>query len=65
MYVFLRIIVFLLQGNIRVFCRVRPLLGEERLGNDGIIPHINFPDQDNKTIQLDKLTEMSINEVKL
>lgn len=52
-----------LQGNIRVFCRVRPLLGDEQLGNDGIISHINFPDIDHRVLELDKLSDMSINEV--
>ncbi|KAK6986889.1 carboxy-terminal kinesin 2-like isoform X2 [Biomphalaria glabrata] len=51
-----------LKGNIRVFCRVRPLLGEEQLGNNGIINHINFPDMDSKIIELDKLADVSVNE---
>ncbi|KAH9525270.1 hypothetical protein Btru_000903 [Bulinus truncatus] len=51
-----------LKGNIRVFCRVRPLLGDEQLGNNGLISHINFPDFDGKVIELDKLGEVSVNE---
>ena len=53
---------FLLKGNIRVFCRVRPLLGEECLGNDGIISHIGFL-EDTKTLELEKLADQSVNEV--
>ncbi|KAL7645841.1 UNVERIFIED_CONTAM: hypothetical protein RMT77_002738 [Armadillidium vulgare] len=36
-----------LKGNIRVFCRVRPLLKEEIANNGGldIIPHISFLDE--------------------
>ena len=49
------------QGNIRVFCRVRPLLGEELVASDGVIHHISF--SDGKIIELDRLTEMSMNEV--
>jgi hypothetical protein len=52
-----------IQGNIRVFCRVRPLLGEERLSTDGVINHINFPDAEGKVIELDRMAEMSMNEV--
>ncbi|XP_070199644.1 carboxy-terminal kinesin 2-like isoform X2 [Littorina saxatilis] len=51
-----------LKGNIRVFCRVRPLLGPELVHTDGVISHINFPDPDGKVLELDKLTEMSMNE---
>lgn len=51
-----------LKGNIRVFCRVRPLIGEEQMFSDGVINHINFPDPENKIIELDRMTEMSINE---
>ncbi|XP_022088244.1 carboxy-terminal kinesin 2-like isoform X2 [Acanthaster planci] len=40
-----------LKGNIRVFCRVRPLLPEETAsGHD--MRHINFTETDNKTIEL-------------
>ncbi|GFS21501.1 kinesin-like protein [Elysia marginata] len=51
-----------LKGNIRVFCRVRPLLGEEELLKGGIISHMNFPDQDSKVLELDKLPDISMNE---
>ncbi|NXO95181.1 KIFC1 protein, partial [Certhia brachydactyla] len=34
-----------LKGNIRVFCRVRPLLPEERERQRGM-PHLHFPPQD-------------------
>ncbi|KAK3775308.1 hypothetical protein RRG08_030977 [Elysia crispata] len=51
-----------LKGNIRVFCRVRPLLGEEELCKGGIISHINFPDMDHKILELDKLPDISVNE---
>ncbi|XP_059166584.1 carboxy-terminal kinesin 2-like [Physella acuta] len=51
-----------LKGNIRVFCRVRPLLGDEQLGNNGIISHMNFPDMDKKMLELEKLSDISVNE---
>jgi hypothetical protein len=54
---------YLIQGNIRVFCRVRPLLREERLSTGGVINHINFPDADGRIIELDRMAEMSMNEV--
>ncbi|XP_041472331.1 carboxy-terminal kinesin 2-like [Lytechinus variegatus] len=50
-----------LKGNIRVFCRVRPLLSSEQVAGDDI-PHINFPDVDGKTLVLDKLSDVSLNE---
>ncbi|KAL5007768.1 hypothetical protein ScPMuIL_016574 [Solemya velum] len=52
-----------LKGNIRVFCRVRPLLGDE-LGpdRDGDVHHMNFPDIDQKIIELEKLGDVSMNE---
>ena len=31
-----------LKGNIRVFCRVRPLLGDEMAANGAEIRHIQF-----------------------
>ncbi|XP_072172005.1 carboxy-terminal kinesin 2-like [Diadema setosum] len=50
-----------LKGNIRVFCRVRPLLGNECVdGSD--ITHIHFPDVDGKTLVVDKLSDVSLNE---
>lgn len=51
-----------LKGNIRVFCRVRPLLGDECLGNNGEIQHMNFPDIDQKVLELEKIGDMSMNE---
>lgn len=51
-----------LKGNIRVFCRVRPLIGEELLGNDGEIQHMNFPDEEQKTLELERLAECSLSE---
>ncbi|XP_055957955.1 kinesin-like protein KIFC1 [Patella vulgata] len=51
-----------LKGNIRVFCRVRPLLGKETIGNDGIITHMNFPDTDGKILEMDKIGDANLNE---
>ena len=51
------------KGNIRVFCRVRPLLGEEELCRGGI--PMNFPGLDHKILELDKLADISVNEVGL
>ncbi|KAK6190079.1 hypothetical protein SNE40_002016 [Patella caerulea] len=51
-----------LKGNIRVFCRVRPLLGKETIGNDGIITHMNFPDTDGKILEMDKIGDATLNE---
>ena len=42
---------------------MRPLLGEELVHSDGVIHHMNFPDPDGKVMELDRLTEMSMNEV--
>lgn len=42
----------LLQGNIRVFCRVRPLVG------GGLSKHIQLPSSDDKTITLAKTEEV-------
>ncbi|NXH40462.1 KIFC1 protein, partial [Dicaeum eximium] len=38
-----------LRGNIRVFCRVRPLLPEERERQRGL-PHLHFPPQDARSL---------------
>ncbi|NXV09380.1 KIFC1 protein, partial [Cettia cetti] len=38
-----------LKGNIRVFCRVRPLLPEERERQQGL-PHLHFPPQDPRSL---------------
>lgn len=51
-----------LKGNIRVFCRVRPLLGDECLYNNSDIQHMNFPDPDHKILELDKCGDVSMNE---
>ncbi|XP_033751751.1 carboxy-terminal kinesin 2-like [Pecten maximus] len=51
-----------LKGNIRVFCRVRPLIGDECLGNNGEVQHMNFPDMDQKVLELEKIGDMSMNE---
>ncbi|XP_058713400.1 kinesin-like protein KIFC1 isoform X2 [Poecile atricapillus] len=40
-----------LKGNIRVFCRVRPLLPEERDRQRGL-PHLHFPPQDPRSLVL-------------
>ena len=48
-----------------MFCRVRPLLGDETLGNDGIIQHMNFPDPEQQTLELEKSGDATLNEVKL
>ncbi|XP_046558589.1 carboxy-terminal kinesin 2-like isoform X2 [Haliotis rubra] len=54
-----------LKGNIRVFCRIRPLLGDETLVNDGMIHHMNFPDLDGRVLELEKLGDASLNESSL
>ncbi|XP_061178033.1 carboxy-terminal kinesin 2-like [Saccostrea echinata] len=51
-----------LKGNIRVFCRVRPLLGDELLGSDGTIHHMGFPDVDGKILELEKISDAALNE---
>ncbi|XP_052248823.1 carboxy-terminal kinesin 2-like [Dreissena polymorpha] len=51
-----------LKGNIRVFCRVRPLIGEELYGNDGEIHFMSFPDEERRVIELDKVGEVSLSE---
>ena len=67
-WVFIRVWVFkrtyyILQGNIRVFCRVRPLVGDELYGSDGEIHHMNFPDEDQKILELEKMGDISLSEV--
>lgn len=40
-----------LKGNIRVFCRVRPLKGDEATEASAIVPkHLSFPDKDEKQV---------------
>lgn len=52
------------QGNIRVFGRVRPLLGEEMVGcESNMPPHIGFPHNDNRIIEIEKVNPVSPNEV--
>ncbi|KAK3882358.1 hypothetical protein Pcinc_013265 [Petrolisthes cinctipes] len=48
-----------LKGNIRVFCRVRPLINDEisANGDSDVIPHINFLDK--KTLELCKSSSSS------
>nr|XP_033780438.1 kinesin-like protein KIFC1 isoform X2 [Geotrypetes seraphini] len=46
-----------LKGNIRVFCRVRPLLKSEDQKN---LNHIHFPPQDKKSLVLSKTEESHI-----
>jgi len=42
---------------------VRPLLGDERLGNDGVVSHMDFPDiLDGRLLELHKLHDASVNE---
>ncbi|GAB1604435.1 carboxy-terminal kinesin 2-like [Argonauta hians] len=50
-----------LKGNIRVFCRVRPLLPEEIKNGYKSLNHIKFPDIDNKMVALDSLSSGSQN----
>ncbi|NXV89990.1 KIFC1 protein, partial [Calonectris borealis] len=38
-----------LKGNIRVFCRVRPVLPEEEERQKGL-EHLRFPPEDNKAL---------------
>ncbi|MCJ8730829.1 hypothetical protein PDJAM_G00188850 [Pangasius djambal] len=45
-----------LKGNIRVFCRVRPLLSNR----EATIPHIQLPAHDNKAITLAKIEESHV-----
>ena len=51
-----------LQGNIRVFCRVRPLLQHEKLGMEEI-NHLHFSDDDPKIMELEKLADQDPNQV--
>ena len=55
-------VLFSWQGNIRVFCRVRPLLGDECAHGEEI-HHLNFPDDDGKILEMDKVADVSLNEV--
>ncbi|KAF7235077.1 Carboxy-terminal kinesin 2 [Varanus komodoensis] len=42
-----------LKGNIRVFCRVRPLLADEQAAQKGM-GHLSFPAEDNRSLVLSK-----------
>ena len=48
-----------------MFSRVRPLIGDETLGNGGEISHIHFPDEDHCTMELERLADANPNEVLL
>uniref|UniRef100_A0A8C8SKX6 Kinesin-like protein n=1 Tax=Pelusios castaneus TaxID=367368 RepID=A0A8C8SKX6_9SAUR len=48
-----------LKGNIRVFCRVRPLLAWEKKMQKGM-EHLHFPPQDNKALVLSKVEESHV-----
>lgn len=50
-----------LKGNIRVFCRVRPLLGDEAAHGE-TIQHLLFPDDDQKVLEMEKLADGGLNE---
>lgn len=41
-----------LKGNIRVFCRVRPLLEAEKESSDGGLAHMNFKENEEGAIEL-------------
>ena len=47
-----------------MFCRVRPLLGDEMMGNDGTVQHMSFPDEDKHSVlELEKFGDVNPNEV--
>lgn len=48
------------QGNIRVFCCVRPLLAAEQEAQKGL-EHLHFPPEDNKTLVLCRTEGVSAN----
>ncbi|XP_015272915.1 PREDICTED: kinesin-like protein KIFC1 [Gekko japonicus] len=48
-----------LKGNIRVFCRVRPLLPGEKQAQKGM-GHLRFPPDDNKALVLSKAEESHV-----
>ena len=48
-----------------MFGRVRPLIGDETVGNCGDISHIHFSDDDHCTLELEKLSDANPNEVPL
>ncbi|XP_062368259.1 kinesin-like protein KIFC1 [Cinclus cinclus] len=48
-----------LRGNIRVFCRVRPVLPEERQRQRGL-PHLHFPPQEPRSLVLTRPDESQV-----
>ncbi|POI20728.1 hypothetical protein CIB84_015525, partial [Bambusicola thoracicus] len=48
-----------LKGNIRVFCRVRPLLAAEKETQKGM-EHLHFPPHDNRTLVLLREEEVGV-----
>jgi hypothetical protein len=59
-----------LKGNIRVFCRVRPLLSSEASSPGKEMPHLIFPEAEDSTIELVqssvfKITRKTLLEAKL
>ncbi|NXJ86890.1 CTK2 protein, partial [Trogon melanurus] len=48
-----------LKGNIRVFCRVRPVLPEEEERQKGL-EHLHFPAEDNKSLVLTRPEESHV-----
>lgn len=46
-----------------MFSRVRPLIGDETVGNGGEISHIHFADDDPCTMELERLADANPNEV--
>ncbi|XP_064329948.1 kinesin-like protein KIFC1 [Phalacrocorax carbo] len=48
-----------LKGNIRVFCRVRPVLPEEEEQQKGLA-HLHFPPEDNKVLVLSRPDESHV-----
>ncbi|XP_025078886.1 carboxy-terminal kinesin 2-like [Pomacea canaliculata] len=51
------------KDNIRVFCRVRPLLAKEMCCTHGVIHHMNFPDPEGRVLELDMMSKMARNEI--
>ena len=39
------------------------MVGEELYGTDGEIQHMNFPDEEQKVLELEKLGDISLSEV--
>ena len=48
-----------------MFCRVRPLLGDELSSDEDptVVSHMTFPDDDGKVVELEKLGDANPNEV--